>query len=39
VPLTGPAKFAILARHLKAQGKLRRDTVVTTVMTNLGFHL
>ena len=30
--------IAILARHLKAQGKLRRDTVVTTVMTNLGFH-
>ena len=31
--------IAILAKHLKAQGKLRRDTVVTTVMTNLGFHL
>jgi phosphoglucosamine mutase len=31
--------IAILARHLKAQGKLRHDTVVTTVMTNLGFHL
>ena len=31
--------IAILARHLKAQGKLRGDTVVTTVMTNLGFHL
>ncbi len=30
--------IAILARHLKHQGKLRRDTVVTTVMTNLGFH-
>jgi phosphoglucosamine mutase len=30
--------IAILARHLKAQGKLRGDTVVTTVMTNLGFH-
>ncbi len=30
--------IAILARHLKSQGKLRRDTVVTTVMTNLGFH-
>jgi phosphoglucosamine mutase len=30
--------IAILARHLKAQGKLSRDTVVTTVMTNLGFH-
>ena len=31
--------IAILAKHLKAQGKLRADTVVTTVMTNLGFHL
>ncbi len=31
--------IAILARHLKAQGRLRSDTVVTTVMTNLGFHL
>ncbi len=30
--------IAILARHLKARGKLRHDTVVTTVMTNLGFH-
>lgn len=30
--------IAILARHLKAQGRLRGDTVVTTVMTNLGFH-
>jgi phosphoglucosamine mutase len=31
--------IAILARHLKRQTMLRRDTVVTTVMTNLGFHL
>jgi phosphoglucosamine mutase len=31
--------IAILARHLKAQGKLRGNAVVTTVMTNLGFHL
>lgn len=30
--------IAILAKHLKAQGRLRNDTVVTTVMTNLGFH-
>jgi phosphoglucosamine mutase len=30
--------IAILARHLKTKGRLRRDTVVTTVMTNLGFH-
>ena len=31
--------IAILAKHLKAQGKLRGNAVVTTVMTNLGFHL
>jgi phosphoglucosamine mutase len=30
--------IAILAKHLKHQGRLRGDTVVTTVMTNLGFH-
>jgi phosphoglucosamine mutase len=29
--------IAILAKHLKAKGLLRQDTVVTTVMTNLGF--
>jgi phosphoglucosamine mutase len=30
--------MAILAVHLKNQGKLKNDTVVTTVMANLGFH-
>lgn len=30
--------IAILAKHLKAKGLLRHETVVTTVMTNLGFH-
>ena len=34
----GDFVIAILARHLKSKGLLRRDTVVTTVMTNLGFH-
>jgi phosphoglucosamine mutase len=34
----GDFMIAILARHLKAQERLRDDTVVTTVMTNLGFH-
>ena len=29
--------IAILATHLKNSGRLRSDTVVTTVMTNLGF--
>ena len=31
--------IAILAKHLKGRRKLHHDTVVTTVMTNLGFHL
>ena len=35
----GDVIIAILARHLKRKGQLRHDTVVTTVMTNLGFHL
>ncbi len=35
----GDFVIAILARHLKQQGRLRHDTVVTTVMTNLGFRL
>ena len=34
----GDFVIAILAAHLKAGGRLRGDTVVTTVMTNLGFH-
>lgn len=37
VPLDGDVVMAILARHLKTQGKLRRDLVVTTLMSNLGF--
>ena len=36
--IDGDFIIAIIARHLKAQGRLRQDTVVTTVMTNLGFH-
>jgi phosphoglucosamine mutase len=35
----GDFVIAILARHLKEHGRLRHDTVVTTVMTNLGFRL
>jgi len=34
----GDFVIAILAKHLKSRGLLRADTVVTTVMTNLGFH-
>ncbi|MBB5888032.1 phosphoglucosamine mutase [Lactovum miscens] len=28
----------IIGKHLKAQGKLAQDAVVTTVMSNIGFH-
>ncbi len=34
----GDALLAILARHKHLNGKLAGGTVVTTVMTNLGFH-
>jgi len=34
----GDFVIAILAAHLMRAGRLRHDTVVTTVMTNLGFH-
>ncbi|MHB9112173.1 MAG: phosphoglucosamine mutase [Thermoleophilia bacterium] len=30
--------MAICANYLKSQGRLPADTIVTTVMTNLGFH-
>lgn len=33
----GDVIMAIIARHLKQQGKLKRDKVVATVMSNLGF--
>jgi len=34
----GDAILAVLAREAQADGRLVDDTVVTTVMTNLGFH-
>lgn len=36
--VNGDVVMAILAVHLKSQGKLKNDTVVATVMSNLGFH-
>ncbi|HEY7821552.1 MAG TPA: phosphoglucosamine mutase, partial [Acidimicrobiia bacterium] len=33
----GDVIMAIIARHLKEQGKLKKNLVVTTVMANLGF--
>jgi phosphoglucosamine mutase len=35
----GDHVIAICARDLRDRGRLRADTVVVTVMTNLGFHL
>ncbi|MGH8915225.1 MAG: phosphoglucosamine mutase [Acidimicrobiia bacterium] len=33
----GDVIMAIVARHMRAQGKLKKNLVVTTVMANLGF--
>ncbi|MDF2566906.1 MAG: glmM [Oscillospiraceae bacterium] len=35
--IDGDKMIAIFANHLKKQGKLRKDTAVVTVMSNLGF--
>ncbi len=35
--IDGDKIIAIFAKHLKAQGRLNKDTAVITVMTNLGF--
>lgn len=37
--ITGDQMLVVLARYLKALGKLARDTVVLTVMSNLGSEL
>lgn len=37
VVANGDVLMAIFAKHLKEQGKLRNNTVVATVMANLGF--
>lgn len=36
--IDGDGIMCILATHLQAQGKLARDTLVTTVMSNIGLH-
>jgi phosphoglucosamine mutase len=36
-PVNGDVILAIVARHMKAQGKLKNNLVVSTVMSNLGF--
>ena len=35
----GDQIMAIIGNHMKRQGKLKKDTIVVTVMTNLGFSL
>ena len=35
----GDQIMAIVGNHMKSQGKLKRNTIVTTVMSNLGFSL
>ena len=35
----GDQIMAIVGNHMKKQGKLKKDTIVVTVMTNLGFTL
>jgi len=37
--LTGDQIMAICAKHLKSQGKLKHNKVVSTVMSNMGFRL
>lgn len=36
--LDGDILLAIFAKYLKEQGKLKQDTVVATVMSNLGLN-
>lgn len=37
-PANGDVIMAVIARHLHERGKLAGDVIVTTVMSNLGFH-
>lgn len=37
VMVDGDQIMAIVGTHMKAQGKLKKDTIVATVMSNLGF--
>ncbi len=36
--IDGDRIIAVLAKYLKSKGKLKKDTAVVTVMSNLGFH-
>lgn len=35
----GDQIMAIIGNHMKSQGKLKQDTIVATVMSNLGFYM
>lgn len=37
--VNGDQIMAIVGNHMKSQGKLKKDTIVATVMSNLGFFL
>lgn len=37
--IDGDQIMAIVGNHMKAQGKLKNDTIVATVMSNLGFYI
>ncbi len=37
--IDGDQIMAIIGNHMKQQGKLKHDTIVATVMSNLGFYL
>lgn len=37
--VNGDQIMAIVGNHMKSQGKLKKDTIVATVMSNLGFYL
>lgn len=39
VPIDGDQIMAACSRHLKDRGRLKRNTVVATVMSNIGLHL
>mgnify|MGYP003291368863 CR=1 FL=1 len=37
--IDGDQIMAIIGNHMKSQGKLKHDTIVATVMSNLGFYI
>ena len=37
--IDGDQIMAIIGNHMKSQGKLKNDTIVATVMSNLGFYM